>query len=63
MAQEGQTVKRGDTVIELDLPLLEAKAKSVLTPVVISNMDEINHLEKKIGEVVAGDSVVLVLKK
>ena len=63
VAQEGQTVKRGDTVIELDLPLLEAKAKSVLTPVVISNMDEINHLEKKIGEVVAGDSVVLVLKK
>ena len=63
MAQEGQTVKRGDTVIELDLPLLEAKAKSVLTPVVISNMDEINHLEKKTGEVVAGDSVVLVLKK
>ena len=63
VAQEGQTVKRGDTVIELDLPLLEAKAKSVLTPVVISNMDEINHLEKKTGEVVAGDSVVLVLKK
>jgi len=63
IAEEGQTVKRGDTVIELDLPLLEAKAKSVLTPVVISNMDEINHLEKKTGEVVAGDSVVLVLKK
>ena len=63
VAQEGQTVKRGDTVIELDLSLLEAKAKSVLTPVVISNMDEINHLEKKTGEVVAGDSVVLVLKK
>ncbi len=50
-------------MIELDLPLLEAKAKSVLTPVVISNMDEINHLEKKTGEVDAGDSVVLVLKK
>ena len=63
VAQEGQTVKRGDTVIELDLLLLVAKAKSVLTPVVISNMDEINHLEKKTGEVVAGDSVVLVLKK
>jgi glucose-specific phosphotransferase enzyme IIA component len=47
----------------LDLPLLEAKAKSVLTPVVISNMDEISNIEKKSGEVVAGDSVVLVLKK
>ena len=63
VAQEGQSVKRGDTIIELDLALLEAKAKSVLTPVVISNMDEVSNMEKKSGEVVAGDSVVLVLKK
>ncbi|MCW9698038.1 MULTISPECIES: PTS glucose transporter subunit IIA [unclassified Avibacterium] len=63
IAEEGQTVKRGDTIIELDLELLEAKAKSVLTPVVISNMDEVSHIEKKTGEVVAGDSVVLVVKK
>ncbi|MDO4626541.1 MAG: PTS glucose transporter subunit IIA [Pasteurellaceae bacterium] len=63
IAQEGQKVKRGDTIIEIDLALLEQKAKSVLTPVVISNMDEINHIDKKSGEVVAGESVVLVLKK
>lgn len=63
IAQEGQSVKRGDTVIEFDLDLLEAKAKSVLTPVVISNMDEISSIEKKSGEVIAGESVVLVLKK
>ncbi|VEH67697.1 glucose-specific phosphotransferase enzyme IIA component [Rodentibacter pneumotropicus] len=47
VAQEGQSVKRGDTVIEFDLELLEAKAKSVLTPVVISNMDEISNIDKK----------------
>lgn len=63
VAQEGQSVKRGDTVIEFDLDLLESKAKSVLTPVVISNMDEISCMEKKSGEVIAGESVVLVLKK
>lgn len=63
VAEEGQTVKRGDTIIELDLELLETKAKSVLTPVVISNMDEVSHIEKKTGEVVAGESVVLVVKK
>ncbi|MGC6359449.1 PTS glucose transporter subunit IIA [Bisgaard Taxon 45] len=63
IAQEGQTVKRGETVIEFDLSLLEAKAKSVLTPVVISNMDEISHIDKKTSEVIAGESVVLVLKK
>lgn len=63
IAQEGQSVKRGDTVIEFDLPLLESKAKSVLTPIVISNMDEISCIVKKSGEVVAGESVVLSLTK
>ena len=63
VAQERQSVKRGDTVIEFDLVLLESKAKSVLTPIVISNMDEISCIVKKSGEVVAGESVVLALKK
>lgn len=63
IAQEGQTVKRGDTVIELDLELLESKAKSVLTPIVVSNMDEVTHMEKKTGNTVAGESVVLVIRK
>jgi len=48
IAHEGQSVKRGDTVIEFDLATLESKAKSVLTPVVISNMDEISSLNKRI---------------
>ncbi|QQF77611.1 PTS glucose transporter subunit IIA [Histophilus somni] len=63
IVQEGQQVKRGETIIEFDLASLEAKAKSVLTPVVISNMDEINSMDKMSGEVVAGESVVLLLKK
>ena len=50
-------------MIEFDLALLESKAKSVLTPVVISNMDEISNIVKKSGEVVAGESVVLTLTK
>ena len=63
IAQEGQSVKRGDTVIEFDLAQSESKAQSVLTPIVISNMDEISCIVKKSGEVVAGESVVLALKK
>lgn len=63
LAQEGQAVKAGDPIIKFDLELLESKAKSVLTPVVISNMDEISNLDKKVGQVVAGESVVLTLTK
>lgn len=63
IAEEGQAVKVGDPIIKFDLELLESKAKSVLTPVVISNMDEISNLEKRSGGVVAGESVVLTLVK
>ena len=54
IAEEGQRVKVGDTVIEFDLPLLEEKAKSTLTPVVISNMDEIKELIKLSGTITVG---------
>lgn len=63
LAEEGQKVKVGDPIIEFDLDVLESKAKSVLTPVVISNMDEISNLQKLSGSVVAGESVVLTLTK
>lgn len=63
LAEEGQKVKVGEPVIKFDLELLEAKAKSVLTPVVISNMDDITNLQKLSGEVVKGESVVLTLTK
>ena len=63
IAQEGQRVKRGDTIIEFDLAVLEAKAKSTLTPVVISNMDEIKELIKMTGAVTVGETPVIRIKK
>ena len=48
VAQEGQNVKRGETIIEFNLPLLESKAKSILTPIVISNMDEISSKKNQV---------------
>ncbi|WP_313448220.1 PTS glucose transporter subunit IIA [Pseudescherichia sp.] len=63
IAEEGQRVKVGDPVIEFDLPLLEEKAKSTLTPVVISNMDEIKELNKLSGSVTVGETPVIRIKK
>lgn len=63
LAEEGQKVQKGDLVLELDLPLLEEKAKSTLTPVVISNMDEIKELTKLTGSVVVGETVIMQIKK
>ncbi len=63
VAQEGQKVKMGDTIIEFDLEFLKEKAKSILTPVVISNMDEIKELQKMSGTVtVASDPVLKIIK-
>ena len=63
VAEEGQQVKVGDTIIEIDLPLLESKAKSVLTPVVISNMETIIELNKLSGAVEAGKTPIMRVKK
>ncbi|MDP5290688.1 PTS glucose transporter subunit IIA [Oceanimonas sp. CHS3-5] len=63
VAQEGQQVKKGDTVLEFDLALLEQKAKSTLTPIVISNMDEVKELTRQSGAVTAADDVILRVKK
>ena len=63
IAQEGQKVKMGDTIIEFDLEFLKEKAKSILTPVVISNMDEIKELQKMSGTVeVATEAVLKIVK-
>ena len=45
------------------LPLLEEKAKSTLTPVVISNMDEIKELIKLSGSVTVGETPIIRIKK
>lgn len=63
IAQECQTVKRGDTIIEFDLAVLEEKAKSILTPVIVSNMDEIKEMIKWTGSVTVGETIVMRIKK
>lgn len=63
IAEEGQTVKAGDTIIKFDLAYLQENAKSTLTPVVISNMDEIKELNKLSGNVVVGETPVIRITK
>ena len=63
IAAEGQAVKAGDVIIEFDLNLLEARAKSTLTPIIISNMDEVKELTQYSGAVTLGTDVILSIKK
>ena len=56
-------VKRGDTIIEFDLAVLEAKAKSTSDTGGHSNMDEIKELVKMTGAVDRGRNPVIRIKK
>lgn len=52
----GDKVKRGDKLISFDLGIITEKAKSTVTPIIITNMDEVvENLQKQ----AANDTVVI----
>jgi sugar PTS system EIIA component len=58
--EQGAEVKAGDKILSADLEYLKANAKSVITSVVISNMDDLKTFE--IGsetEAVAGETIII----
>ncbi|BDY04703.1 MULTISPECIES: PTS glucose transporter subunit IIA [Ferrimonas] len=59
IAQEGQKVKAGDPILKFDLDYLKEHAKSVLTPLVIANMEDVKELSKADGEAVGGQTPAL----
>ncbi|WP_459502002.1 PTS sugar transporter subunit IIA [Bacillus sp. C1] len=46
---EGQTVKAGDKLISFDLELIREKAKSTITPIVITNTDATESIDTTVG--------------
>lgn len=63
IAEERQQVKSGTVIIEFDLDFLQNKAKSILTPVIISNMESIKKITKLAGTVTVGQTPIFNIKK
>ncbi|XBC44426.1 MAG: PTS glucose transporter subunit IIA [Buchnera aphidicola (Schlechtendalia peitan)] len=63
IAQENQVVKIGEPIISVDLPLLKKTSKSILTPIIISNIEIFKKIYKKSGEVIAGKNIIFSIKK
>lgn len=63
IATEGEAVKIGDALIKYDLGYIKSNAKSHKTPVIISNMDEVESIERMTGEVKPGDLLMKVTLK
>ncbi|MCJ8343773.1 MAG: PTS glucose transporter subunit IIA [Cetobacterium sp.] len=61
IAEPGSTVKVGDELVKYNLEYIRENAKSVKTPVIISNMDMVEKLEVvATGDVKAGDLLMRV---
>ncbi|WP_422667525.1 PTS glucose transporter subunit IIA [Buchnera aphidicola] len=61
IAQDNQDVKIGDLIIKFNLDFLQKNAKSILTPIVISNIDQFKKIEKSSGTVIAGKTIIMSL--
>ncbi|QCI19647.1 MAG: PTS glucose transporter subunit IIA [Buchnera aphidicola (Brevicoryne brassicae)] len=61
MVENNQKVKIGDEIIELDLDFLIEKSKSILTPVVVSNVEKFQKIKKFSGNVIAGKTIIMSL--
>lgn len=61
IANDNQNVNIGDEIILFDLDFLTEASKSVLTPVVISNIENFKKIEKSSGNTVAGETTIITL--
>ncbi|RLQ95190.1 PTS sugar transporter subunit IIA [Falsibacillus albus] len=57
---EGDKVKAGDLLVEFSIPLIEEKAESIISPIIITNGDEMDNY-KLMGndQVTAGHDTVM----
>lgn len=61
-AKEGEQVKKGQLLIEFDIPAITAAGYDITTPVVICNSDEFNAVKPHTGNV-TNDDIVIELEK
>jgi len=60
VANEGDSVKVGDVIIEADLAYIKEHAKDIITPIIITDESDVNEIEKKYTIVKEGDKIMEV---
>lgn len=61
--EQGDKVKKGDLLLTLDLDFLKEKAKSIISPVIITNMDNVKSISIKTGSTKNGEKAAEVVTK
>ncbi|RLA70690.1 MAG: PTS glucose transporter subunit IIA [Epsilonproteobacteria bacterium] len=60
VAQEGDEVKVGDVIIEVDLAYIRDHAKDIITPIIISDESDVKAIEKNLDIVKSKDKIMEV---
>ncbi|UDN37097.1 N-acetylglucosamine-specific PTS transporter subunit IIBC [Proteus sp. NMG38-2] len=64
LVEEGANVKVGQPILELDLEYLNANAKSMISPVIVSNIDDFDKIAEQVtGDVVGNKTVIYKVLK
>ncbi|MBM7071345.1 PTS glucose transporter subunit IIA [Shewanella sp. 202IG2-18] len=58
IAEEGEKVKAGDAIVSFDLNFIQIQVDSILTPVVLANMEDVKSIKKFDGNVMAQSDVI-----
>ncbi|MFC7319519.1 PTS sugar transporter subunit IIA [Halobacillus campisalis] len=59
--QQGDQVKVGDPLVTFDLKLVEEKAKSTITPIIITNSNELSVEGSYTQQAVSGSTILLTV--
>lgn len=59
----GASVKKGDLLMEFDMDFIKEKGYSCVTPMIVTNMDDIKGVTPHAGAAVPGETVVVEYEK
>lgn len=59
----GDSVKKGDLLMEFDMDFIKGKGFSCVTPMIVTNMDDIKGVTPHAGTAVPGETVVVEYEK
>ena len=64
LVEEGSDVVAGQPILEMDLDFLNASVRSMLSPVVCSNIEDFTEIEFRMpdGNVIAGQTPLYIIK-
>ncbi|MGF7397485.1 PTS sugar transporter subunit IIA [Thermoanaerobacterium thermosaccharolyticum] len=56
---EGDKVKIGDKLLQIDRDIVKSKAKSLVSPIIITNMEKVKEFNKIVGKATAGQTDII----